>query len=147
MPGRHTKDPPNLYAVRAGHGCVCGKRMLQRENEGTCLWCGHGAARPVVEHAYRRNMERNDVPVAMARPRLAPTLSVADAWDRDTCAAAALRWEAAHGAFPSSVAWNFPKRGEQRPSTGTIYALFGSWGEFKRYCADIPRDQVLAAAA
>lgn len=24
--------------------CICGKHMLKKQNEGTCLWCGYGSA-------------------------------------------------------------------------------------------------------
>lgn len=27
--------------------CRCGKHMLEHENEGTCLWCGHGNAHSI----------------------------------------------------------------------------------------------------
>jgi hypothetical protein len=27
-------------------GCRCGKHLFEQENEGTCMWCGHGL--PIV---------------------------------------------------------------------------------------------------
>lgn len=47
--------------------CRCGKRMLQRANEGTCLWCGHGDVEIPVKSELRK---RRRLPVdlgALAR--------------------------------------------------------------------------------
>lgn len=34
--------------------CICGKHMLADANEGTCLWCGHGAAHSIHTIQDRR---------------------------------------------------------------------------------------------
>jgi hypothetical protein len=42
-------------------GCLCGKRMFQLVNEGTCCWCGHGEIRSakVVELRQFRRVSRD----------------------------------------------------------------------------------------
>jgi hypothetical protein len=147
---RHSPDPPQpqRVALRA-QPCICDKHMLERDNEGTCLWCGHGNPRPVSELAYRRNQEGN-------RPVLGLRLSsAADArvipirrarsheWDEDKSAMAALAQERKTGKFPTSTQWNQAReRGEHRPSYVQVKELFGSWKAFKDYCADVPRESV-----
>jgi hypothetical protein len=140
--------------------CICGKRMLQAANEGTCVWCGYGRARAVVEFAYRRNMEgnvrsavapppiedRSPAPHIFSGPRLVPLAAARRwRWDADACASAALAVEARTGRFLSAGDWQQSLRhGEHRPSYGTVIKRFGSWSAFKRYCADIPREAVAA---
>jgi hypothetical protein len=128
-------------------GCLCGKRMMESFNDGTCLWCGHGAARPVHEFAYMRLMGQSASPIFTSRP--APVTAISGAsgwtWDEDRCARAALAEEARTGRFPGSQLWQRAKvHGEHRPSYATVINRFGSWAAFKRYCAEIPRESVAA---
>lgn len=138
-----------MGAALQANGCICGKRMFQRENMGTCVWCGHGMAKSIVEDAYRRNMEHNvcaifttplpDARVVPLRRRRKPT------WSEDECVSAYYAWRANHGREPTSTDWTATQGlGEHRPSYGTIRALFGGWPAFKHYIAEIPRDQVAA---
>jgi hypothetical protein len=130
-------------------GCLCGKRMMEDFNEGTCVWCGHGLAREVIELAYARNMAGN-VPVlglrvaSAADARVVPIRRArSHSWDEDGCAMVALRIQAETGRFPSSTQWQRARtRGEHRPTYRDVHALFGGWQAFKDYCADIPREQV-----
>lgn len=128
--------------------CICGKHMVERANEGTCLWCGHGMARPVIEHAYRRNMEGNLVSAVHTTPRFDARVvplrrAPSHIWDQDACAISALKFQNATGRFPSSTEWQRARAsGEHRPTYATIRSLFGGWPAFKEYCADIPREQV-----
>jgi hypothetical protein len=39
--------------VRTASGCLCGRRLLQEANDGTCLVCGHGDVH-VVQRGLRR---------------------------------------------------------------------------------------------
>jgi ribosomal protein L37E len=158
---REKSDPDRLRGPLRASGCICGKHLFQVANEGTCAWCGHGLARPVVEFAYRRNMEGNvrsavapppledrpkSKPLIVAPPRLVPLAAARRwTWDADACASAALAAEARSGRFPSAGDWQQSLRhGEHRPSYGTVVNRFGSWSAFKRYCADIPREAVAA---
>lgn len=120
-------------------GCICGKRMLERINEGTCLWCGRGLCRAVREHAYRRNMEDNGT-----GPAPAQLYSLADQrWTEDDCVAAYRRWHAANGRPPHAFDWNNPPRDAEpeHPTFPTIRRLFGGWPGFLRYVAEVPREQ------
>jgi hypothetical protein len=139
-------DRPNLYSVPVG-ACICGKHMWEAENEGTCVWCGHGLAHVVAEHAYQRNMEHN-VGIRVSAPVDARVVPIRRArsheWDEDSAARVALAEEARTGRFPSSTQWQRPRHGEHRPTYAQVLALFGGWGLFKLYCADIPRESVAA---
>lgn len=127
-------------------GCVCQKHMLERVNGGTCVWCGHGVASAVEEHAYRRNME--EVP-SLVRPaqfdaRVVP-LRRGLGWTEDSAVGAYYAWKGNHGRFPKSIDWQRASEpGERRPSYTTIRNLFGGWRGFLAYIADIPREQVAA---
>lgn len=125
--------------ITSANGCKCGKRMLEVVNEGTCLWCGHGAARPVREQAYRLTMQDNDGP----HPAAARETFVVRLWDEDACVAAYRRWTSARGRPPSSDDWSVPLvDGEpDRPSYSTIFKRFGGWRGFLRYVAEVPREQ------
>jgi hypothetical protein len=155
--GKVARRSGTKIALRAPD-CICGKRMLQAANEGTCLWCGYGPAKVVVEFAYNRNMEGNVVsavappPIEVREERLRvgrPLVPISAArrwtWDLDDCARAAQAEEARTGHFPRAADWQKAKgRGEHRPSYGTVIERAGSWSAFKRYCADIPRESVAA---
>jgi hypothetical protein len=126
-------------------GCLCGKHMI----EETCLWCGHGEARAIVEFAYRRNMEGN-VSAVFTTPKpdarvVAISRARSHTWDEDSAIGAALAEEARTGRFPSSGSWQTRRRrGEHRPTYDRVRVLFGSWAAFKRACALVPREQVAA---
>lgn len=131
--------------------CVCGKHMLEYANEGTCVWCGHGAATAVAEHAYRRNMEHNGSVLGLRTSAGVDARVVAISrarshdWDEDSAARAALAEEARTGRFPSSGRWQEARaRDEHRPTYKDIQRLFGGWPAFRRYCADIPRERIAA---
>lgn len=126
-------------------GCICGKHMLVAINEGTCLWCGRGTVRAVLEHAYRLSMIENHAPVPAARLIALPARPAAAwaEWDEDRCVAAYRRWQASTGRAPSSQSWQRPLvDGEpDRPSYSVIRRLFGGWAGFLHYIAEVPREQ------
>lgn len=130
-----------MYGTIAS-GCLCGKRMIMEANDGTCLWCGHGRARLVVEHAYRLNLEQN----TGLRPRYTtppkPRLTARVKWDDMACIEAYRRWEAEKGSPPNAIDWQQPMNGFKRPSYGTVYKVFGGWRAFRRAVAEVPRDEV-----
>lgn len=131
--------------MRQAKPCICGKRMLELANEGTCLWCGYGEARVVVELAYGRNMDEVPAPatafsaLAGGRPRRGLE------WTEDRCVEAAREWERVHGELPSMADWRRAKRpGERRPSYATVQQTFGGWRGFMNAIADVPREALAA---
>lgn len=135
---RHSPSAP-LAAL----GCLCGKRMIEDLNEGTCLWCGHGLARQTIETAYARLAVQTTSPLdgRVVAIRRAPSHE----WDQDSCAQVALKILRDTGRFPKSADWQAPRlRGEHRPTYEKVRLLFGGWPAFRQYCADIPLEQVAA---
>jgi hypothetical protein len=143
---------PNPYKSRAGHGCICGAHMLEKENGGTCLKCGHGFPTNILEHAYRL-LSRNNVGPRVAQvgrmdARVVPiTRARSHRWTEETCAAAYRRWEADHGRPPALVDWQASANGEDRPCYSTVWSLFGGWKAFLRYIAEVPREESAVAHA
>jgi hypothetical protein len=125
--------------------CICGKHMFERANEGICLWCGHGLARAVSEHAYRRNMVAIDPALdrrlfaeeGESNRHLSRTF-----WTSDRCVEAAREWESVHGRLPSSADW--AAAGNGHPSFQTINRVFGGMVAFRCAIADVPREWVAA---
>lgn len=167
MKGRPDPDangPPNNYRVRGGHGCICGKRMLMRANDGTCLWCGHGKAVLVTEFAYELNMRGNQAPMLDARVvpssngngQLTPwqrrrlqqsgpgTLPCTSEWPEDECIIAARRWENEYGRLPMVKDWQHQNGGPPHPTYAQIHRRFGGWRGFLKAVAEVPREQVAA---
>lgn len=152
-PRKDQLGPPNLYDPPVSDvspllrsGCICGKHMMQFENGGTCLWCGHGNAYRQLELAYEKATKLNTSPafdgrVVPLRQRHYAT------WSEDECVEAYWRWHEAMGRVPTSADWQKPRApGEpKRPSYQAIYNRFGGWVAFKHYIAEIPREEAVAA--
>lgn len=137
---------PDRTLGRPAAGCICGKRMLEAMNEGTCLWCGRGSCRAVTEYAYQRNMQDNASRLSApttATARLFAMRSLRPRWTEDGCVLAYRRWEATHHRPPRPYDWQQPlSEGDPaRPSYGTVRKLFGGWPGFLQYVAEIPREQ------
>jgi hypothetical protein len=119
--------------------CICGKHMLEAQNENVCVWCGHGIPNAVAELAYRRNMVAVDA--ALERRLFAidgGRQARGVAWPRERCVSAALAWRDTHGRMPRRTDWE--RKGSGRPTTQTVLARFGTWVAFMRELADIPLD-------
>lgn len=129
--------------------CKCNKHMIQLANEGTCLWCGHGNADLVSEHAFRLNMAASTT--AKFDARIVSNQSKSNGyrggcsavWSEDDCIKAAREWEENYGSLPKSYDWTQHKNGFNRPSYQTIRKVFGGWRGFMRAIAEVPKDQAI----
>lgn len=132
--------PVEVLGALAG-GCICGKRMLQHVNQGTCMWCGHGKVEAIIELAYRNNMEHNQAPVLMldTHRRGRPLR-----WTEERCIEAFWRWSEHKGRHPNSSEWQLASDGVLRPNYVTIRKLFGGWKGFLQAISEVPREQVAA---
>lgn len=136
----------SVQTARVAGRCICNKRMLQKENEGTCLWCGHGRAVRVIEHAYQLNAERNSAPRSgkvVHMPRLRGARHHRVGWTEEMCIEAARQWEIDHGRLPTRTDWQYTG-GMAHPTYVVVYKLFGGWPAFMQAIAEVPREQVAA---
>lgn len=138
--------------------CICGKHLLQVENENVCVWCGHGLVHAIREHAYRRNMVAVDPALDRlqfaedgarrmreGRQRGGDSARFRRAWNAEDCVRAAREWEQLYGRLPACTDWATAHGDRvEHPTYQTILNRFGGWPAFMREIADVPRERIAA---